>query len=60
MKNADLVRQQSLIASQGNQLARLNILNTAGNLAQGAQSQGGETLRTMLTSNPYANAVLRS
>ena len=59
MKNADLVRQQSLIASQGNQLARLNILNTAGNLAQGAQSQGGETLRTMLTSNPYANAVLR-
>ena len=59
MKNADLVRQQSLIASQGNQLARLNLLNTAGNLAQGAQSQTGETLRTMLTSNPYANAVLR-
>ena len=59
MKNAEAVRMQSLIASQGNQLARLNILNTAGNLAQGAQSQGGETLRTMLTSNPYANAVLR-
>jgi hypothetical protein len=60
MKNAEAVRMQSLIASQGNQLARLNILNTAGNLAQGAQSQGGETLRTMLTSNPYANAVLRA
>jgi hypothetical protein len=59
MKNADLVRQQSLIASQGNQLSRLSLLNTAGNLAQGAQSQTGETLRTMLTSNPYANAVLR-
>jgi hypothetical protein len=59
MKNADLVRQQSLIASQGNQLARLNLLSTAGNLAQGVQSQTGETLRTMLTSNPYANAVLR-
>ena len=59
MKNADLVRQQSLIASQGNQLARLNLLNTAGNLAQGVQSQTGETLRTMFTSNPYANAVLR-
>ena len=60
MKNADLVRQQSLIASQGNQLARLNLLGTAGNLAQGVQSQTGETLRTMLTSNPYANAVLRA
>jgi len=59
MKNAEAVRMQSLIASQGNQLARLNILSTAGNLAQGAQSQSGETLRTMLTSNPYANAVLR-
>jgi len=59
MKNAEAVRMQSLIASQGNQLARLNLLSTAGNLAQGAQSQGGETLRTMLTSNPYANAVLR-
>ena len=59
MKNADLVRQQSLIASQGNQLARMSILGTAGNLAQGAQSESGATLRTMLTSNPYANAVLR-
>ena len=60
MKNADLVRQQSLIASQGNQLARMSILGTAGNLAQGAQSESGATLRTMLTSNPYANAVLRA
>jgi hypothetical protein len=60
MKNADLVRQQSLIASQGNQLARMSILESAGNLAQGAQSESGATLRTMLTSNPYANAVLRA
>jgi hypothetical protein len=60
MKNAEAVRMQSLIASPGNQLARLNLLSTAGNLAQGAQSQSGETLRTMLTSNPYANAVLRA
>jgi hypothetical protein len=59
MKNADLVRQQALLASQGNQQARLNILQTAGNLAMGAQGQTGETLRTMITSNPYANAVLR-
>lgn len=59
MKNADLVRQQSLLASQGNQLARLSILGTAGQLAVGGQAQTGETVRTMLTSNPYANAVLR-
>lgn len=58
LKNADLVRQQALLASQGNQLARLSILGTAGQLAAGAQSESGATLRTMLTSNPYANAVL--
>ena len=59
MKNADMVRQQALLASQGNQLARLSILGTAGQLAAGAQGESGATLRTMLTSNPYANAVLR-
>jgi hypothetical protein len=59
MKNADLIRQQSLIASQGQQLGNLSVLNTAGQLALGAQSETGATLRTMLTSNPYANAVLR-
>lgn len=59
MKNADLVRQQALLASQGNQQARLSLLGTAGQLAMGGQAQAGETLRTMMTSNPYANAVLR-
>ena len=59
MKNADLIRQQSLIASQGQQLGNLSVLNTAGQLALGSQSETGATLRTMLTSNPYANAVLR-
>jgi hypothetical protein len=59
MKNADLVRQQALLASQGNQLARLSVLGTAGQLAQGAQAETGATVRTMITSNPYANAVLR-
>jgi len=59
MKNADMVRQQALLASQGNQLARLSVLGTAGQLAAGAQGESGATLRTMLTSNPYANAVLR-
>ena len=60
MQNAALIRQQSMVASQGNQLARLSILGTAGNLAQNAQNESGATLRTMLTSNPYANAVLRA
>ena len=59
MKNADLVRQQAILASQGNQLARLSVLGTAGQLATGGQAESGATLRTMLTSNPYANAVLR-
>ena len=59
MKNADVVRQQALLASQGNQLARLSVLGTAGQLAAGSQAQAGETLRTMMTSNPYANVVLR-
>lgn len=59
MKNADVVRQQALLASQGNQAARLSLLGTAGQLAAGGQAQAGETLRTMMTSNPYANVVLR-
>jgi hypothetical protein len=59
MKNADLVRQQALLASQGNQLARLSVLGTAGQLATGAQAETGATVRSMITSNPYANAVLR-
>ena len=59
MKNADMVRQQAMLASQGNQLARLNLLGTAGQLAAGGQAQTGETLRTMINANPYANVVLR-
>ena len=59
MKNADLIRQQSLIASQGQQLGNLSVLNSAGQLALGGQAETGATIRTMLTANPYANAVLR-
>ena len=59
MKNADMVRQQAMLASQGNQLARLSVLGTAGQLAAGGQAQTGETLRTMINANPYANVVLR-
>jgi hypothetical protein len=60
MKNADLVRQQALMATQGQQYAMLGTLATAGKLATGNQEQMGATLRTALTSNPYASANLQS
>lgn len=57
--NSQMVRQQALLASQGNQIARQSLLNTAGALATGGQAEAGATLRSMISSNPYANAVLR-
>jgi len=60
MKNADLVRQQALMATQGQQYAMLGTLATAGKLATGNQEQMGATLRTALASNPYASANLQS
>lgn len=60
MKNADVVRQQALMNTQGQIGARLGILATAGALAQGAQAQTGETLRTALTSNPYAGSTIQA
>lgn len=57
--NSQMVRQQALLASQGNQLARQSLLNTAGALATGGQAEAGATLRTMISSNPYANIVAR-
>ena len=60
MKNADLVRQQALMASQGQQYAMLGTLATAGKLATGSQAEMGATLRTALQSNPYASANLQA
>lgn len=60
MKNADVTRQQALMNTQGQIGARLGILATAGALAQGAQAQTGETLRTALTSNPYAGSTIQA
>lgn len=60
MKNADLVRQQALMATQGQQYAMLGTLATAGKLATGGQEQLGATVRTALASNPYASANLQS
>jgi hypothetical protein len=60
MKNADLVRQQALMATQGQQYAMLGTLATAGKLATGNQAEMGATLRTALGSNPYASSNLQS
>ena len=60
MKNADLVRQQALMATQGQQYAMLGTLATAGKLATGNQAEMGATLRSALASNPYASANLQS
>jgi hypothetical protein len=60
MKNADLVRQQALMATQGQQYAMLGTLATAGKLATGNQAEMGATLRTALGSNPYASSNLQA
>jgi hypothetical protein len=60
MKNADLIRQQALINTQGQQYAMLGTLATAGQLATGAQAETGATLRTALQTNPYAGSTLQA
>ena len=60
MKNADMVRQQSLMNTQASNYAMLGTVATAGRLATGAQAEAGANLRTALTSNPYAGSVLQA
>jgi hypothetical protein len=36
------------------------MLATAGQLATGAQAERGETMRTALRSNPYADSVMKA
>ena len=60
MKNADAVRQQALNASNAQNYMNMGVVATAGRLAEGAQAQMGETLRTAITSNPYADSVLKA
>lgn len=60
LKNADLVRQQALLNTQGQLQGMLGVLSTGGALAQGAQAETGATLRTALTSSPYAGSVLQA
>lgn len=60
MKNNELVRQQALMNTQGQLQSQLGVLATAGALAQGAQAETGATLRSALTSAPYAGSVLQA
>lgn len=59
MKNADMQRQMQLNQQLGQLTGALNRQQYAFQLAGGAQSQAGENLRTMMTSNPYAASTFR-
>lgn len=60
MQDQQLVRQQALINTQGQQAAMLGTLATAGALAQGAQREAGAMIRTALSTNPYAGSVAQA
>lgn len=60
MKNNEVIRQQALMNTQGQLQGMLGVLATGGALAQGAQQETGATLRTALTSAPYAGSVLQA
>lgn len=55
-----MVRQQALMNTQTSNYAMLGTLSTAGKLATGAQEQTGATMRTMLSTNPYAGSVMQA
>jgi hypothetical protein len=59
-KRNELVRQQALIATMGQNYAMLGTVATAGKLAIGSQEEQGLNLRTALQAAPYANSVLQA
>jgi len=60
MKNAELVRQQAINASNTQNYMQMGVVATAGKLALGAQEQAGANLRTAMTANPYANSTMQA
>ena len=60
MKNAELVRQQAINASNTQNYMAMGTVATAGKLALGAQEQAGANLRTAMTANPYANSTMQA
>lgn len=59
-RNNDVVRQQQIMNSMGQNFAMLGSAAITGKLALGAQANAGANLRTMMTAAPYANAVLQA
>jgi hypothetical protein len=59
-RNNDVVRQQQIMNSMGQNFAMLGSMATTGKLALGAQANAGANLRQMMTAAPYANAVLQA
>ena len=59
-RNNDVVRQQQIMNSMGQNFAMLGGAAVTGKLALGAQANAGANLRTMMTAAPYANAVLQA
>jgi hypothetical protein len=57
--NAQMQRQMQLNQQTGQLTGALNRQQYAFQLAGNAQGQAGETLRTMMTSNPYASSAFR-
>lgn len=60
IKNAELARNQALMNTMTGNYARLGMLATAGKLATGAQAERGATLRTALSTNTYAGAIMQA
>ena len=59
-RNNDVVRQQQIMNSMGQNYAMLGSVATTGKLALGAQANAGANLRTMMQAAPYANSVLQA
>lgn len=59
-RNNDVVRQQQIMNSMGQNFAMLGGAAVTGKLALGAQANAGANLRQMMTAAPYANAVLQA
>jgi hypothetical protein len=59
-RNNDVVRQQQIMNSMGQNFAMLGSAAITGKLALGAQANAGANLRTMMQAAPYANAVLQA
>jgi hypothetical protein len=59
-RNNEVVRQQQIMNSMGQNFAMLGSMATTGKLALGAQREAAANLRTFMTAAPYANSVLQA